>query len=112
MEKIILNHDIDDINELWVYVKDLIKEGKLVECEEVIRYAMYLYPSSPIPHNLYGILFEVRNEQIRAMKHFRAALDLDPTFLPAKENLMTFGTLSFRHKFVYCQNNLKPHKRA
>lgn len=61
------------------------------KCMEDICYAMYLYPNAPEPHNLMGVLMEKQRNHICAMKHFRAALDLDPTYLPAKENMVNYS---------------------
>lgn len=63
------------------------------ECMEDICYAMYLHPDAPEPHNLMGILLEKQSDHVGAMKHFRAALDLDPTYLPAKRNMMDYARL-------------------
>lgn len=72
-------------------VKDYLRRDAYQECMEDICYAMYLHPDAPEPHNLLGILMERQQNHIGAMKHFRAALDLDPTYLPAKENLMEYA---------------------
>ena len=74
------------------------------ECVEDICHAMYLHPDSPEPHNLMGILLEKQKNHTGAMKHFRAALDLDPTYRPAQENLI--GCSSFErpiscYRFCY-----------
>ena len=57
-------------------------------CMEIIRQAMYLYPESAEPHNLLGLLRKAQGDRVQAMKHFRAALDLDPTYTPARQNMM------------------------
>lgn len=82
-----------------------LRLGDYARCREGIRYAMYLAPESPEPHNLMGLLLQRQGEYVKAMKHFRAALDLDPTFAPARKNLMAHSgpdmqdhTLCFRPK--------------
>ena len=72
-------------------VREYLKQRAYKACNEDICYAMYLHPDAPEPHNLMGILMEKQNNHIGAMKHFRAALDLDPTYLPAKENMMNYA---------------------
>ena len=74
-------------------VKDNLSKNAYKACMEDICYAMYLYPDAPEPHNLMGILMEKQKNHISAIKHFRAALDLDPTYLPAKENMMDYARL-------------------
>lgn len=65
-------------------IRRLIENGALVKAEEVAAKAMGEYPHSPEPHNLMGIVLEKENEHVEAMKHFRAAWALDPTYLPAR----------------------------
>lgn len=72
-------------------VREYLKQNAYKACIEDICYAMYLHPDAPEPHNLMGILMEKQKNHIGAMKHFRAALDLDPTYLPAKENMMNYA---------------------
>lgn len=42
--------------------------------------------SRPEAYNLLGSLMEIRGEKTQAMKFFRAALDMDPTYAPARAN--------------------------
>lgn len=72
-------------------IKEGIQQNAFKACMEDICYAMYLHPDSPEPHNLMGILMEKQRNHLGAMKHFRAALDLDPTYLPARENMMDYA---------------------
>lgn len=51
-------------------------------------------PHAPEPHNLMGIILENENDHIGAMKHFRAAWALDPTYLPARFNMEQYGRFS------------------
>ena len=44
-------------------------------------------PHCAIPHNLMGILLEKEANHVLAMKHFRAAYALDPTYIPARYNM-------------------------
>lgn len=85
-------------------VKEYLHKNAFKDCMDDICYAMYLYPDAPEPHNLMGIVMEKQQNHIGAMKHFRAALDLDPTYLPAKENMMEHARLDIpapRCRFCY-----------
>ena len=85
-------------------IKEGLEREAYQECMEEICYSMYLYPDAPEPHNLMGILMEKKRNHIGAMKHFRAALDLDPTYLPAQENIMDYDRLGqpdSRCRFCY-----------
>ena len=41
-----------------------------------------------------GIVLEKENEHVEAMKHFRAAWALDPTYLPARVNMEQYAGFS------------------
>lgn len=82
-------------NELTVLcntVRDFVGQKKYRECEQLITDAMGKYPHAPEPHNLIGILFENEGDHLTAMKHFRAAWALDPTYIPARYNLERYGS--------------------
>ena len=44
-------------------------------------------PAHPEAYNLLGALLEIKGDWVEAQKFYRAALDIDPTFKPARENL-------------------------
>lgn len=73
-------------------VKTLITEGDFEQADKSIVQAMAENPHDAIPHNLMGILLEHENEHTLAMKHFRAAWALDPSFRPARFNLDKYGS--------------------
>ena len=75
-------------------IRRLIENGALVKAEEAAAKAMGEYPHSPEPHNLMGIVLEKENEHVEAMKHFRAAWALDPTYLPARVNMEQYAGFS------------------
>ncbi len=84
------------LSELCEKVRHLIREGNYVACTMSISAAMKEYPHAPQPHNLMGILLEAEGNHSGAMKHFRAAWALDPTYLPSRVNLNRYG--SFFHQ--------------
>ena len=79
-------------------VREYLGKQDYKTCREEISYVMYLQPDSPEPHNLMGILMEKQRDHKKAMQHFRAAYALDPSYLPARENLMEYAQMS--HKIV------------
>ena len=87
-------------------VKQLVRKGDYVECEKLIANAMGKYPHAPQPHNLMGVLFEMRDNHAAAMKHFRAAWSLDPTYIPARHNLYNFASFQKVNKFIFDENDL------
>jgi len=44
-------------------------------------------PTRPEAFNLMGVLFEIAGNTVEAMKNYRVAIDLDPTYEPAWQNL-------------------------
>lgn len=77
----------DELEALCRSVQEFIRQKKYPECEEQIRQAMCRFPHAPHPHNLMGILLVNEGDHIAAVKHFRAAWSLDPTYLPSRYNL-------------------------
>lgn len=81
-----------ELNELSLLIKNNYYLEKTQEYKAMIYEIMGKFPHSPQPHNLLGLLFEKEGNHIMAMKHFRAAYALDPTYLPVRHNLDKFGT--------------------
>jgi tetratricopeptide (TPR) repeat protein len=92
----IINDNIELIT-LCNTVRELISKRKLNESEELIRQAMAKYPHAPEPHNLMGIQLENKDDYLSAIKHFRAAWALDPTYTPARYNLEQYADM-------FCKN--------
>lgn len=81
-----------ELHDLCSTVRTLVKNGEYDECKQMIRHAMEEYPDSPEPHNLMGVVLEQVRDHATAMRHFRAAYALDPTYRPASQNLNNYGT--------------------
>ena len=73
---------------------------------ELICQFMEQYPHAPQPHNLLGIVMEKTGKHHAAMKHFKAALALDPEYLPAKYNLRTYGTFFSRGSCAFDESDI------
>lgn len=82
----------NELAQLCKSVRAFVIDGIYEPCFEPICRAMEQFPHSPEPHNLLGVVLEKRGDHLTAMKHFRAALALDPTYLPATHNLNIYGT--------------------
>lgn len=57
------------------------------KAEEILKQAVGKDPSSPITHNLLGVISEYKGDVSQAQKYYRAALALDPTYKPAESNI-------------------------
>ncbi len=101
----LLNKDeIDGTEKLISCIKKYISESRYKECENLLSYSMFLYPHAAEVHNLWGILLEKEGHHVMAMNHFRASLDLNPAYRPARINLEAFGSfLSDGMDFSYGQ---------
>ena len=86
-------------------VKGFISQKKYRECEALICTAMFEHPHDAVPHNLMGLLLEHENHHPEAMRHFRAAYDLDPTYGPAEWNLESFGGFAMYRTGAYFESD-------
>lgn len=91
----------DDFRSTIEQVRELIADRKYKECEALICNLMFEHPHGAIPHNLMGLLLESENCHVEAMKHFRAAYALDPTYRPSSWNLACFGGFAMLHPCAY-----------
>ena len=82
------------MQQLTAHIRALVAQRHFSEAEDEAAKAMAAAPHAAQPHNLMGIIAESRNDHVQAMKHFRAAWALDPTFLPARINMERYGSFS------------------
>ncbi len=67
--------------------KGEINKKNFIEAIELLKKATSTDSEKPEPFNLMGIIYELKNQQAKAMKMYRAALALDPSYRPATDNL-------------------------
>lgn len=79
--------DTNDIEAILIKAKSAIEERELSYAESILRNANIVDNNRPETLNLLGIIAEFRGDSKQAMKMYRAALDIDPTYKPAQENL-------------------------
>ena len=94
-----------ELTELCSSVRALAKKNEFEQAGALICQAMQCFPCAPQHHNLLGILLEKTGEHVAAMKHFRAAIALDPTYGPARQNLETYGTFYSAGTIAYDEND-------
>ena len=82
----------EELTDLCQKVRELSARCEYDTCAQMVAEAMAVYPCAPQPHNLLGVLMEHVGDHGNAMRQFRAAMDLDPTYAPARQNLTTYGT--------------------
>lgn len=96
-----------EIRKYCTTIRKLLVHQEFDECEQLTIKMMGKYPHNPEPHNIYGIILEKRGNHLLGLKHFRAALSLDPSFKPAMRNLETYGTLFGHGRFVLDESDFE-----
>ncbi len=79
--------EADSFREFLSLAKSAINKRNFEKAIKLLKQATSLDSEKPEPFNLLGIIYELRSNQPEAMKMYRAALALDPTYKPADENL-------------------------
>lgn len=93
---------------LYEFSKKIKKMAESGHCDDavfLIRQKMAQFPDAPEPHNLYGIILEKQRDTVGAMKHFRAAWALDPSYAPARQNMDRFGSFESDMKPAYSEDD-------
>jgi len=93
--------NIAGFKELIEFAKKCINEKKYDKAIEYLKKAMVEKLESPEPQNLLGVLYELKGDLSKAGKHYRAALELDPTYRPSQDNLERVTA------FKYMSNGIK-----
>ena len=76
-----------DYPSLIELAKRYISDQNFATARETARRAIAADPARPEAYNLLGALLEMDHRRLEALKFYRAALDIDPTFKPAGANL-------------------------
>lgn len=87
-------YEAESFSEFVNMAKGEINKHNYDRAVELLKKATSIDPEKPEPFNLLGIIYEMRNNQPEAMKMYRTALSLDPTYTPANENLDRAGDMA------------------
>ncbi len=79
--------EADSFEDILNLAKAEINKKNFTEAIEILKKATSQDSEKPEPFNLMGIIYELKNQQAKAMKMYRAALALDPSYRPATDNL-------------------------
>ena len=82
-----------DYPTLMELCKRHVTDRRLEEAKAVAQKALALDPGRPEAYNLLGAFLECRGEWVEAQKYYRAALEVDPGFKPARANLERTASL-------------------
>ena len=91
-------NEIDNFEDYISLAKSAINNKKFDQAVEYLNKATSLNAEKPEPFNLLGIIHELRNDQPKAMKLYRTALSLDPSYKPADDNLQRASGISNGNK--------------
>jgi len=69
------------------YAKGCLNRARPEEAVPHLKRAVSLNPDNPEPYNLLGLVAELRGDLLEALKMYRAALAVDPSYRPALANL-------------------------
>jgi DNA-binding response OmpR family regulator len=81
-----LDEGASDYESLLSLARRAITRKEFELAEDFTSKAIAVGASRPEAYNLLGSLLEIRGEKAQAMKFYRAALDMDPTYSPARAN--------------------------
>jgi DNA-binding response OmpR family regulator len=87
-------------DEMISAVKNLLVFGKSDEAMTLLQKVVGEKPDDPEAYNLLGLLMEVKGDMLAAQRMYRAALGLDPTYVPARENLANTTDMKYRSQNV------------
>lgn len=76
-----------DYRSLIELAKRHISDRALPAARETARKAIAADPGQPEAYNLLGAVLEIDGDWLESQKFYRAALDIDPAFKPARANL-------------------------
>lgn len=108
--------ELNDVKSKKLYylcssVKKMVHVGNYDDAFKTVYESMAKFPNNPEPHNLLGILLEKKGKHDLAMKHFRVAWVLDPTYLPANQNISNFINFHPCMKYAYCEDDCQKEKK-
>lgn len=77
----------ETFNDFLHLAKAEINKRNFNQAIDLLKKATALDAEKPEPFNLLGVIYELKNRQAEAMKMYRAALAMEPSYKPANENL-------------------------
>jgi FixJ family two-component response regulator len=76
-----------DYRSLIEFAKLHISDRDFLAARGAVRKAIAADPAKAEAYNMLGALLEIEGDSVEAQKFYRAALEIDPTFKPARANL-------------------------
>lgn len=85
---------------------EAIRSDQLHEGETYLRQALAFDYSQPDAYNALGLLMEKQGNRLKAQNFYRVALSIDPTFIPARNNLD--GSIGLREAASWSESTETP----
>ncbi len=90
--EILARKDIEDFDEtdyitLIQKAQEAIKERKFDLAHSFLKRSIIMAEDHAEPFNLLGVIAEMTGDKEKAMKMYRASLDIDPAYEPAQDNI-------------------------
>lgn len=98
---------IRTFKEYLEYSKKCILEKNYTKAKDFLKKAIVENLESPEPQNLLGILSEYEGDLKKAGIHYRSALELDPTYKPARDNLERVTSFKYSREGVKYEDEIK-----
>lgn len=111
MKQMNITNSPQELSDLCDTVRRFVEQSRYHESESLIKEAMGKYPHAPQPHNLFGLLLETQGDHLTAMKHFRAAWALDPSYVPARQNMDHFASFYPGAKWAFDESDCPQEKK-
>jgi DNA-binding response OmpR family regulator len=84
------------------YAKRMLTEQNWPEADVYLKKAIGIDPLKPEPWNLIGVMLEMQGQLLEALRMYRGALAVDPSYAPAQ------GNLSRATRFTYEAPRIQP----
>ncbi|RCW81784.1 response regulator receiver domain-containing protein [Halanaerobium sp. DL-01] len=86
-----IEKEVESFEDYIILAKNAINKRNFSKAKEMLQKATSENSEKPEPFNLLGIIYEMQHKQPEAMKMYRAALALDPSYKPANDNIERAG---------------------
>ena len=95
-----------DKKEMIGQIRMCIGKSQYEKGIKLARKAIEMMPTSPVVHNLMGVLLENQNRHVQAIQQYRVACELDTSYEPAHHNLERYGIFFPLHNCAYCKEGI------
>ncbi|MBE3088792.1 MAG: response regulator [Actinobacteria bacterium] len=99
--------EVKSFKDYLEYSKKCIFEKNYEKAKEYLKKAISEDLEAPEPQNLLGVLAEFEGDLLAGGRHYRAALELDPTYKPALENLERITRFKYSKDGIQLDNKVE-----